>query len=173
MRRRLGAAHGQVASGDDGAGSKASRRVRCISAPPEAELEVLVAEFQRDRASKADGADPMPPKPLLHGNRPAPVNRSGLVLAGKNSSPSSGFAQKKQGLSRLLPQCGIVTTKPLECAVVRISEPQEAVGQLSCRQGWIAAVVFTVHFDILGLFVNSAPTVATSLRWPRKISAWI
>jgi transposase len=34
VRRRLGAAHGQVASGDDGAGSKASRRVRCISAPP-------------------------------------------------------------------------------------------------------------------------------------------
>ncbi len=32
----------------------------------EQELERLVTEFQRDRASEADDADPTPPRPLLH-----------------------------------------------------------------------------------------------------------
>jgi hypothetical protein len=32
----------------------------------EHELELLVAEFQRDRATEADDTDPIPPRPLLH-----------------------------------------------------------------------------------------------------------
>jgi hypothetical protein len=32
----------------------------------EEELEVLVAEFQRDRATEADDTDPTPPRPVLH-----------------------------------------------------------------------------------------------------------
>ena len=32
----------------------------------EEELEILVAEFQRDRATEADDTDPTPPRPLLH-----------------------------------------------------------------------------------------------------------
>ena len=32
----------------------------------EEELEILVAEFQRDRASQADETDPTPPRRLLH-----------------------------------------------------------------------------------------------------------
>jgi hypothetical protein len=31
----------------------------------EGELEILVAEFQRDRAAEADDTDPTPPRPLL------------------------------------------------------------------------------------------------------------
>jgi hypothetical protein len=32
----------------------------------EEELEILVAEFQRDLATEADDIDPTPPRPLLH-----------------------------------------------------------------------------------------------------------
>ena len=32
----------------------------------EEELEILVTEFQRDRATEADDTDPTPPRPLLH-----------------------------------------------------------------------------------------------------------
>jgi hypothetical protein len=32
----------------------------------EEELEILVAEFQRDRATEGDDTDPTPPRPLLH-----------------------------------------------------------------------------------------------------------
>ena len=32
----------------------------------EEELEILVAEFQRDGATEADDTDPTPPRPLLH-----------------------------------------------------------------------------------------------------------
>jgi hypothetical protein len=32
----------------------------------EEELEILVAEFQRDRATQADETDPSPPRRLLH-----------------------------------------------------------------------------------------------------------
>jgi hypothetical protein len=32
----------------------------------EEELEILVAEFQRDRGTEADDTDPAPPRPLLH-----------------------------------------------------------------------------------------------------------
>jgi hypothetical protein len=32
----------------------------------EEELEILVAEFQRDRAIEADDTDPTPPRPLLN-----------------------------------------------------------------------------------------------------------
>jgi hypothetical protein len=32
----------------------------------EEELEILVAEFQRDRATEADETGPTPPRPLLH-----------------------------------------------------------------------------------------------------------
>jgi hypothetical protein len=32
----------------------------------EEELEVLVAEFQRDLATEGDDIDPTPPRPLLH-----------------------------------------------------------------------------------------------------------
>ena len=32
----------------------------------EQELEILVAEFQRDRATEADETDPTPPRCLLH-----------------------------------------------------------------------------------------------------------
>jgi hypothetical protein len=32
----------------------------------EQELEVLIAEFQRDRATEGDDTDPTPPRPLLH-----------------------------------------------------------------------------------------------------------
>jgi hypothetical protein len=33
---------------------------------PEEELEILGAEFQRDRATEADDTDPTLPRPLLH-----------------------------------------------------------------------------------------------------------
>jgi hypothetical protein len=32
----------------------------------EVELDILVTEFQRDRATEADDTDPTPPRPLLH-----------------------------------------------------------------------------------------------------------
>jgi hypothetical protein len=32
----------------------------------EQELELLVTEFQHDRATEADDTDPTPPRPLLH-----------------------------------------------------------------------------------------------------------
>ena len=32
----------------------------------EEELEILVAEFQRDRATEEGDTDPTPPRPLLH-----------------------------------------------------------------------------------------------------------
>jgi hypothetical protein len=32
----------------------------------EQELDLLVTEFQRDRAADADDTDPTPPRPLLH-----------------------------------------------------------------------------------------------------------
>ena len=33
---------------------------------PEQQLDILVAEFQRDRAAEAEDTDPTPPRPLLH-----------------------------------------------------------------------------------------------------------
>jgi hypothetical protein len=35
----------------------------------EQELDILVTEFQRNRASEADDTDPTPPLPLLHFER--------------------------------------------------------------------------------------------------------
>jgi len=32
----------------------------------EEEMEMLITEFQRDRAAEADNTDPTPPRPLLH-----------------------------------------------------------------------------------------------------------
>jgi hypothetical protein len=32
----------------------------------EQEMDLLVTEFQRDRATEADDTDPTPPRPLLH-----------------------------------------------------------------------------------------------------------
>ena len=32
----------------------------------EQEMDLLVTEFQRDRAAQADDTDPTPPRPLLH-----------------------------------------------------------------------------------------------------------
>ena len=32
----------------------------------EQELDLLITEFQRDRAAEADDTDPTPPRPLLH-----------------------------------------------------------------------------------------------------------
>jgi hypothetical protein len=32
----------------------------------EQELDLLITEFQRDRAAETDDVDPMPPRPLLH-----------------------------------------------------------------------------------------------------------
>jgi hypothetical protein len=32
----------------------------------EVELDILVTEFQRDRATEADDTDPTPPRPVLH-----------------------------------------------------------------------------------------------------------
>ena len=32
----------------------------------EKEMEILITEFQRDRAAEADDTDPTPPRPLLH-----------------------------------------------------------------------------------------------------------
>ena len=32
----------------------------------EKDMEILITEFQRDRAAEADDTDPTPPRPLLH-----------------------------------------------------------------------------------------------------------
>jgi hypothetical protein len=44
------------------------------------------------------------------------------------------WSKQKQGLSGLLPQSGIVSTKPLERAAVEISELAEAEPDLTTRQ---------------------------------------
>jgi len=44
---------------------------------------------------------------------------------------SNGLKQENC-LSRLFPQCGVVTSEPLKGAVVQISEPQETESQRSC-----------------------------------------